>query len=51
MGMSKPQPNPTWLDMAACHALGIDEDKLARIRRRLAAEPSITGKPYAGEFA
>ena len=36
------------LDGAVCDALGIDPDRAAAIRRRIAAEPSVTGKRYAG---
>ena len=36
------------LDRAVCAALGIDPDRAAAIRRRIAAEPSVTGKRYAG---
>ena len=35
------------LDAAVSHALAIPSERLARIRRNLAAEPSITAKPYA----
>ena len=35
------------LDNAVGHALAIPPERLARIRRNLAAEPSITAKPYA----
>ena len=36
------------LDDAVCEALGLDEERVATIRRNLAAEPSVTGKRYAG---
>ena len=36
------------LDAAVCSALEIDSELVATIRRNLAAEPSITGKRYAG---
>ncbi len=36
------------LDKAVCAALGIDSETVATIRRQLAAEPSVTGKRYAG---
>ena len=34
------------LDRAVVSALGIDPEIVANIRRELAREPSITGKPY-----
>ncbi len=36
------------LDKAVCAALDIDPETVARIRRELAAEPSVTGRRYAG---
>ena len=36
------------LDAAVCAALDIDPERVATIRRHLAAEPSITGKRYDG---
>ena len=36
------------LDNAVCVALGIDPETVDSIRRGLAAEPSVTGKRYAG---
>ena len=36
------------LDAAVCGALGIDAERVATIRRHLAAEPSVTGRRYAG---
>ena len=36
------------LDGAVCAALGVDPNRAADIRRRIAAEPSVTGKRYAG---
>ncbi len=36
------------LDAAVCDALGIDAERVATIRRHLAAEPSVTGRRYAG---
>ena len=36
------------LDREVCAALGIDPDRAAAIRRRIAAEPSVTGKRFAG---
>ena len=36
------------LDTVVCAALGIDEERVATIRRHIAAEPSVTGKRYAG---
>ena len=36
------------LDDAVCDALGLDGERVAAIRRNLAAEPSVTGKRYAG---
>ncbi len=36
------------LDAAVCEALGIDAELVATIRRHLAAEPSVTGRRYAG---
>ncbi len=36
------------LDEAVCDALGVDSERVAVIRRNLAAEPSVTGKRYAG---
>ena len=36
------------LDAAVCAALGIDAERVATIRRHLAAEPSVTGRRYAG---
>lgn len=36
------------LDDAVCAALGVDGERVAAIRRSLAAEPSVTGKRYAG---
>lgn len=36
------------LDDAVCAALGLDGERVATIRRNLAAEPSVTGKRYAG---
>lgn len=36
------------LDDAVCAALGVDGERVATIRRNLAAEPSVTGKRYAG---
>ena len=36
------------LDDAVCAALGLDAERVATIRRNLAAEPSVTGKRYAG---
>ena len=36
------------LDAAVCEALGIDPERVATIRRHLAAEPSVTGRRYAG---
>ena len=36
------------LDAAVCDALGVDGERVATIRRNLAAEPSVTGKRYAG---
>ena len=36
------------LDDAVCDALGLDGERVATIRRNLAAEPSVTGKRYAG---
>ena len=36
------------LDAAVCEALGIDAERVATIRRHLAAEPSVTGRRYAG---
>ncbi len=35
------------LDDAVCGALGLDGERVATIRRNLAAEPSVTGKRYA----
>ena len=35
------------LDAAVVNALNLDDDTVAAIRRHLAAEPSVTGKPYA----
>ena len=36
------------LDQAVCTALDLDPETVATIRRQLAAEPSVTGKRYAG---
>jgi len=36
------------LDAAVCEALGLDGERVDTIRRNLAAEPSVTGKRYAG---
>ena len=36
------------LDDAVCDALGLDGERVETIRRNLAAEPSVTGKRYAG---
>ena len=36
------------LDDAVCDALGLDGERVAAIRRNLTAEPSVTGKRYAG---
>ena len=36
------------LDAAVCDALGLDGERVETIRRNLAAEPSVTGKRYAG---
>ena len=36
------------LDAAICNALGLDAERVATIRRNLAAEPSVTGRRYAG---
>ena len=36
------------LDDAVCDALSLDTEMVATIRRNLAAEPSVTGKRYAG---
>ena len=36
------------LDAAVCEALDIDAERVATIRRHLAAEPSVTGRRYAG---
>ena len=36
------------LDAAVCDALRIDAERVATIRRHLAAEPSVTGRRYAG---
>ena len=36
------------LDDAVCAALGLDGERVASIRRNLAAEPSVTGRRYAG---
>ena len=36
------------LDAAVCEALRIDAERVATIRRHLAAEPSVTGRRYAG---
>ena len=36
------------LDVAVCDALGLDGERVETIRRNLAAEPSVTGKRYAG---
>ena len=36
------------LDAAVCAALDIDPERVATIRRHLAAEPSVTGKRYDG---
>lgn len=36
------------LDDAVCAALGVDVERVAVIRRHIAAEPSVTGKRYAG---
>ena len=36
------------LDDAVCDALGLDGERVAAIRRNLAAEPSVTGRRYAG---
>ncbi len=36
------------LDTAVCDALGLDGERVATIRRNLAAEPSVTGQRYAG---
>ena len=36
------------LDDAVCDALGLDAERVATIRRNLAAELSVTGKRYAG---
>ena len=36
------------LDAAVCGALDIDPERVATIRRHLAAEPSVTGKRYDG---
>ena len=36
------------LDEAVCDALGLDGERVATIRRNLAAEPSVTGRRYAG---
>ena len=36
------------LDDAVCAAPGLDGERVATIRRNLAAEPSVTGKRYAG---
>ena len=36
------------LDAAVCDALGLDGERVATIRRNLAAEPSVTGQRYAG---
>ena len=36
------------LDAAVCEALCIDAERVATIRRHLAAEPSVTGRRYAG---
>ena len=36
------------LDDAVCAALGADSETVSEIRRQLSAEPSVTGKRYAG---
>ena len=36
------------LDEAVCDALALDGERVATIRRHLAAEPSVTGKRHAG---
>ena len=36
------------LDGAVCAALGLNSELVSSIRRQLAAEPSVTGKRYAG---
>ena len=36
------------LDAAVCEALGLDGERVDTIRRNLAAEPSVTGRRYAG---
>ena len=36
------------LDDAVCAALGLDAELVSTVRRQLAAEPSVTGKRYAG---
>ena len=33
---------------AVCDALGVDGERVETIRRNLTAEPSVTGKRYAG---
>ena len=38
------------LDNAVCGALGIDPERVATIRRNLAAEPSVTGRRYVGRL-
>ena len=36
------------LDDAVCGALDLDPERVAAIRRQLAAEPSVTDRRYAG---
>ena len=36
------------LDDTVCDTLGLDGERVATIRRSLAAEPSVTGKRYVG---
>ena len=43
-----PDPVRRALDDSVCDALGLDSERVAAIRRNLAAEPSVTGKRYAG---
>ena len=41
-------PTRRALDDAVCAALGADAETVSEIRRQLSAEPSVTGKRYAG---
>ena len=41
-------PTRRALDAAVASALGLDGETVAAVRRSLAAEPSVTGRRYAG---